>query len=242
VCSNFNDVYVSIMSPPPMGADPATGNISFDTMGDPLSINAAFLDVCDPNVTTGKDGQVQGTATCPAGPNELAATGFNKANDAGDPTTQDHGGTTWLQTTAPVTPGSFITLRFGIADAGDGILASAVVLDDFQWSANPGTVATKSCHTGDPGGDCNTCIEDAASGCCSSQFQACKFDTADNGCNALSQCLSFCNGIAACETQCHATHTEGEPAWDALLLCWYGNGQTMNEDPGACGKACGTSP
>ena len=45
------------------------------------------------------------------------------------------GGTGWLTTTAPVTPGETLHLRFMIFDEGDHIYDSAVILDNFRWQA-----------------------------------------------------------------------------------------------------------
>jgi hypothetical protein len=45
------------------------------------------------------------------------------------------GSTGWLSTTAPIQPGEDVILRFVIFDEGDGVLDSAVLLDNFQWGA-----------------------------------------------------------------------------------------------------------
>jgi hypothetical protein len=45
------------------------------------------------------------------------------------------GSTGWLSTTAPIQPGEDVTLRFVIFDEGDGVLDSAVLIDNFQWGA-----------------------------------------------------------------------------------------------------------
>jgi hypothetical protein len=59
------------------------------------------------------------------------------------------GGTGWLTTTSPVTPGETITLRFMIFDEGDHILDSVVLIDNFRWQAN---AATGGPSTVRPGG------------------------------------------------------------------------------------------
>jgi hypothetical protein len=43
------------------------------------------------------------------------------------------GGTGWLKTTAPVTPGETIKLRFIILDEGDSRYDSSVLIDNFKW-------------------------------------------------------------------------------------------------------------
>jgi hypothetical protein len=118
ICSEFNDYYVTIMDPKP--PELPDGNISFDQDGNPVSVNNTLLQVCNPGKAGGKQ------FPCPLGPALLEGTGF-----------EDHAATGWLQTLAPVEPGSVITLRFAIWDSGDHILDSTVLIDDFQWHAEP---------------------------------------------------------------------------------------------------------
>ena len=74
---------------------------------------------------------------CPLGLGELAGTGF----DAWHPTVGPGGATRWLQSQAPAKAGSVITIRFAIWDAGNTQYDSTVLIDNFQWVANGGTVA-----------------------------------------------------------------------------------------------------
>ncbi len=113
VCDTYNDQFIALVTPPPMGAQ--NGNISFDSVGNPVSVNIAFFDVC---------------SGCPAGTAELTGTGFSTAE----------GATSWLQTTAPVTGGQEITIRFATWDTGDTAFDSTTLIDNFQWIANGGTV------------------------------------------------------------------------------------------------------
>jgi hypothetical protein len=115
VCSIWNDQFVAIVNPPPQGS--INGNISFDSMNNPVSVNIAFFGVC-----TG----------CPLGTSELAGTGFDSWNDAG--------ATSWLQTTAPINPGDTVSIRYTLWDTGDQNLDSTVLVDNFRWIANGGTV------------------------------------------------------------------------------------------------------
>ncbi len=131
VCSTFNDFFTAILSPYPAGQ--TDGNITFDNLGNPVSVNNAFVDVCGcfsgpPCVAGGK------TFNCSLGTAGLAGTGFG-ADVAGS----DHGSTYWLSTQAPVTPGQEITLQFIAYDSGDGILDSTGLVDNFKWIAEPGT-------------------------------------------------------------------------------------------------------
>jgi hypothetical protein len=134
VCSTYNDFFVALLMPFPMGQ--SDGNISFDSMGNPVSVNNAFVDVCGcmngPPCTTGF-GATTKTFPCSLGDTQLAGTGFGK--DTGG---LDHASTYWLETKAPVTPHQSITLRWGVYDSGDGILDTTTLVDDFKWIAAPG--------------------------------------------------------------------------------------------------------
>jgi hypothetical protein len=119
VCDFYNDQFIALVNPPPMGS--INGNISFDSMGNPVSVNVAFFDVC------------QG---CPLGTAEMIGTGF----DIWELTIDDAGGTSWLATTAPIGGGEEFSIRFAIWDTGDQSWDSTAVVDNFQWIANGGTV------------------------------------------------------------------------------------------------------
>jgi hypothetical protein len=60
VCTSFNDQYVALMTPKPMGA--VNSNISFDASNNPVSVNVAFFN---------------------ANPNDLIGTGFDAWDDSG---------------------------------------------------------------------------------------------------------------------------------------------------------------
>jgi hypothetical protein len=57
-------------------------------------------------------------------------------------TTTDGGGTKWLLTTSPITPGEDMTIEFMTWDTGDHLYDSLTLLDDFQWDVNPAVVGT----------------------------------------------------------------------------------------------------
>lgn len=129
VCDIYNDFFVSMMTPTPAGLP--DGNISFDSMGNTISVNAGFLDVC--NAQTASNGQA---FACSAGYSEMVGTGFDE-QDPGS------GATTWLQTTAPIdAPGEEITLHFTIWDSGDGVLDSTILIDEFKFELTEGVVGT----------------------------------------------------------------------------------------------------
>ncbi len=121
VCTSYNDQFIALVSPPPVGS--INGNISFDSQTNPVSVNIAFFDVC---------------AGCALGTNELVGNGFDIWNDAG--------ATSWLITQAPVTGGGEVTIRFAIWDTGDQAWDSTALIDGFKWIANGGTVMVGTGH------------------------------------------------------------------------------------------------
>lgn len=120
ICSEFNDFFVAVVTPPPQGAQ--SGNVSFDSQGNPVSVNNGFLEVCPAQSAGGKN------FPCPRGTGELQGTGYDEWEESGP-----HAATGWLTTEAPVTPGGEITVRFAIWDAGDHVLDSLVLVDNFTW-------------------------------------------------------------------------------------------------------------
>ncbi len=134
VCSPYNDFFVAILSPVPEGQ--VDGDISFDAMGNPISVNAAFVSVCGCN--GGPPCWAGGRPfTCPDGVDELLETGFDQ-----DTNGLRHAATSWLTTTAPVMPGQTITLRLAIYDSADQSLDSTVLLDKFRWLPRSPVVTT----------------------------------------------------------------------------------------------------
>jgi hypothetical protein len=133
ICSTYNDSFVVMMTP--KVASLPDNNIAFDQMGNPISVNNSLLQVCDPQNAGGKN------FACPSGSSTLMGTGFG-VDTAID--MQNHAATGWLQTTAPVTAalkGKDVTLLFAVWDSGDGVLDSTALIDNFQWSTQPGTAA-----------------------------------------------------------------------------------------------------
>jgi hypothetical protein len=113
-CSSFNDWFVALLDPAPVSGP----NIVFDAAGNPATVNSkGFIQICETQPTG------LGLYDC-ISTAELVGTGFDA-----------QAATPWLYTEAPVEPGGTITLTFGIFDAGDGVLDSTVLLDDFRWSA-----------------------------------------------------------------------------------------------------------
>ncbi len=146
VCTAFNDQFIALVDPPPMGSQ--DGNISFDSLGNPVSVNVAFFDVCascadfasncSPIISTCPPVP---NPCCPAGPDQLIGTGFDNAFGSN---AEDGGGTSWLQTKAPIGGGEEFNLRFAIWDTNDQGWDSTVIIDNFEWIANGGTVLVET--------------------------------------------------------------------------------------------------
>lgn len=152
ICEEFNDFFVAILSPAPEGQK--AGNISFDGQGNPISVNNAFIDSC------GCTGNPPGTCSaggkafkCALGKTGLAGTDFelntdkngapidhNGAPDTGSPKKgYTNGSTGWLSTSVGVTPGEIIKIRFVSYDSADGNVDSLALIDNWKWSAKPGS-------------------------------------------------------------------------------------------------------
>jgi hypothetical protein len=116
VCQAYNDFFVALQSPAPPSA--LSGNVSFDAAGNAISVNNGFLEVCTSQHAGGK------YFPCAKGTSELVGTGY-----------EERGATSWLETVTPVVPGSEVTFRFAVWDAGDQIFDALVLIDGFEFSA-----------------------------------------------------------------------------------------------------------
>jgi hypothetical protein len=125
VCSSYNDFFVALQSPAPPSA--LSGNVSFDSKSNPVSVNNGFLDVCNPSVGATNPGGKN--FPCALGTAQLQGTGFESGAATG-----------WLETASPVSGGSEFTLRFAIWDMADPILDSSVLIDNFTWSTEGGDI------------------------------------------------------------------------------------------------------
>lgn len=150
ICTEYNDQFIALVNPPPAGS--INGNISFDSLNNPVSVNIAFFDVCDQasksqwaaNCFIGSC-PPEPNPYCPSGPAQLQGTGFDTWDTFGY-----GGGTSWLKTQAPVTGGQELTIRFAIWDTGDDAYDSTTLIDNFQWIATGGTVAVGTEPIPDP--------------------------------------------------------------------------------------------
>lgn len=129
ICSEYNDFFVAMMTPVPKGQP--DGNISFDTKGNLISVNAGFLEVC--GCAGGPPCQTSGPpSSCTLGNTQLKDTGFDSSAATG-----------WLATTSPIQqPGAPISLLFAVWDSGDGILDSTVLLDNFTFDVDAAVTTT----------------------------------------------------------------------------------------------------
>jgi hypothetical protein len=132
VCTDYNDAFVALLYSKVPGL-PANNNIAFDSQMNPVSVNNGFVEVCRPWRYEGMKGNMPffRDFPCKLGEQELGGTGF-----------REHAATGWLQTQTNVVPGEEVTLRFGIWDAGDEVLDSTVLIDNFRWDAKPGSTVT----------------------------------------------------------------------------------------------------
>lgn len=112
----FNDLFIAWLE-----SKRWTGNVSFDDKGNPISLNAGFLDYRDAEKGTIND------PDCAQG---------CKAPELHGSCLKQHAATKWLRTSFGVTPGEEIELIFAIMDLHDPILDSYVLLDNFRWGCD----------------------------------------------------------------------------------------------------------
>jgi Putative metal-binding motif len=125
VGTQFNDKFLVLLD-----SKSYQGNISFDGKKNPITVNAGFFDVCQS--ATVCNGKLKNLCGKPV--SELDGTGYEDPDFSLQPI---GGGTGWLTTTSPVTPGEEATLRFILFDEGDHIYDSSVIIDNFEWQADP---------------------------------------------------------------------------------------------------------
>jgi hypothetical protein len=148
VCDSFNDQFIALVSPPPMGS--INGNISFDAKKNPVSVNLGFFDVCDPSQISlyAADCNNFGGGTCPNAPSPYCPSGTGQLQGTGfdvwDKGFGGAGATSWLSSQAPVKGGSEMTIRFAMWDTGDDQFDSTTLIDNFQWIATGGSVVVQT--------------------------------------------------------------------------------------------------
>lgn len=150
VCTPFNDQFIALVKPAPMGS--INGNISFDKKNNPVSVNLAFFTTCNPNTCDGNHWAIHCQGSCPPPPNPCCEDGPAGLEDTGfgGGWGNDAGATAWLRTSAPIGGGEEFSIRFAIWDTGDDALDSTVLVDNFSWIANGGTVVIGTTPVEDP--------------------------------------------------------------------------------------------
>lgn len=134
VCSQYNDFFVALLDSDfetdnPEHKNPEDKNLAMDENGNPVGINLAMnglFTVCDQKPMVAP----QKTKYC-EGSEPLNGTGF-----------EGHGATGWLTTRGNIIPGEEFEVRLAIWDAGDHVLDSMIVIDNWQWqetAEKPGT-------------------------------------------------------------------------------------------------------
>jgi hypothetical protein len=142
VCTTFNDSFVAWLQSTAFKGKNGDLNISYDTNNNPINVNNAFFQACSPaNATVGCEGTTS-VDKCSLGNGELQGTGFYDPGSNCGQSDSGGGSTSWLTTTAPVTPGETITLQFIIWDTGDEAYDSSAIIDNWQWAATDTTVGT----------------------------------------------------------------------------------------------------
>jgi len=134
VCSDYNDFFVALLKSAHQST-PSDENISFDKLGNPVSVNNGFVEVCDPAVGLQQPGGK--SFACALGERELVGTGFDatkKGSGKNEIDIPSHAATGWLSTTAAIIPGETIRLRFAVWDMFDEALDSTVLIDHFAWT------------------------------------------------------------------------------------------------------------
>jgi len=132
VCTTFNDSFIAYLTSAAFNGG-VPDNISFDTKGNTISVDNNFFQSCTPSTQTGCEGGTKATATCSLGAGELAGTGFGDTGTFCKTTSTSGGATSWLTSTAPITPGETISIEFLIWDTGDESYDSSVLLDNWTW-------------------------------------------------------------------------------------------------------------
>lgn len=66
ICTSYNDGFLAYLT-----SKGRTGNISFDSKNNPVSVNNAFFDRCTPDAEIGCSGDAPSTSVCTAGTSEL---------------------------------------------------------------------------------------------------------------------------------------------------------------------------
>ncbi len=132
-CQGFNDTFLAMLTSQKYQTP---YEIAFDPNNARINVNNGFFQDC--NDVTGGD-NLGYTHTCTKPLSTLNGTGYEikygKTSQTVGNLNKGSGATDWLKTTAPIQAGETFTISFIIFDEGDGILDSAVNLDNFRWGS-----------------------------------------------------------------------------------------------------------
>jgi hypothetical protein len=128
VCTKYDDFFLALADIP---FQPSFVNVAHDALGNPVTLNAAFLDAC--GCSSGPPclappSNPKKSYSCGLGTGPLIGTGFDGS------AMWSFGGTDWLVTGATLVPGKKLTVRFAIGEGGDGLRDSTVLLDRWEWT------------------------------------------------------------------------------------------------------------
>ena len=116
ILAGFNDTFSALLT-----TSTGSQQLAFDRAGRPINVDSVSFFPAFTSIAGGTGFDI--FAPDPAG--------VNTSFPGGVP---DAGLTDWLSASGVVTPGSTVTIEFGIADIGDYILDSAVLVDNVQFS------------------------------------------------------------------------------------------------------------
>jgi hypothetical protein len=133
VCHGFNDTFLAELTSKQYTTP---FQIAFDTSGHRINVNNAFFQDCTTITSSDNLGY---THTCTGALSLLTKTGYELKYGQTSFTlgngNKGSGATDWLKTTAPIQPGEQFTLSFIVFDEGDGLMDTAINLDNFRWSS-----------------------------------------------------------------------------------------------------------
>lgn len=133
-CRGYNDTFLVMLT---SNKYKTPTQIAFDTSGGRINVNNTFFIACNDVVAGDNLGY---THTCTQPLSTLNGTGYEIKYGATSLTlgnmNKGSGGTNWLKTTAPIDAGETFTLSLIIFDEGDGIMDSAINVDNFRWGSS----------------------------------------------------------------------------------------------------------
>jgi hypothetical protein len=133
VCHGFNDTFLAMLTSKQYTTPT---QIAFDANNHRINVNNSFFQDCQ-SVTSTQPSNLGYVHTCTGALSLLTKSGYELKYGQTAFTLGNgnwgSGATDWLKTTAPVAPGETFTLSFIIFDEGDGLMDSAINLDNFRW-------------------------------------------------------------------------------------------------------------